>query len=304
MHRFDGTETYLPARLRLAATLAVSLFLFAPLPASAAEGLFWKVSGSAGTAYLLGSLHFGTEAIYPLDSEIQVAFAESDRLAVEIDLQSIDPGQIAGWIIENGAYLDGTTLSDHVSAETWRALQQRLAEYGTPVELVAFQQPWMASLTLTSIALNRGGFREDLGIDRHFIQRAAGRMQIVALESFEEQMALLSELSAVEQEGVLAATLKDLDSGLAVFGKLLEHWRRGDAAALDEQINASLRANALGDALFERLVERRNRRMSLKIAALLEGGGTTFVVVGAGHLVGAGGVPRLLQTQGYRVEKR
>ena len=87
-------------------------------------------------------------------------------------------------------------------------------------------------------------------------------------------------------------------------GMLLETWRRGDAAALDDQINTSLRTDALGDVLFERLIERRNRRMSLKIAALLEGGGTTFVVVGAGHLVGAGGVPRLLQTQGYRVEKR
>jgi uncharacterized protein YbaP (TraB family) len=290
--------------IQLAATLAASLILFAPLPASATEGLFWKVSGSAGTAYLLGSLHFGSEAIYPLDSEIQAAFAGSDRLAVEIDLQSIDPGAVVRWVSENGAYLDGTTLADHVSAETWRALKQRLTEYGMPVELVALQRPWMASLTLTTIALNHGGFRADLGIDRHFIQRAAGRTQIVALESFEEQMALLAELSAVEQEGVLAATLEDLDAGTALFGKLLDAWRRGDAAALDDHINASLRADALGDALFERLIEQRNRRMSLKIAALLEGGGTTFVVVGAGHLVGAGGVPRLLQTRGYRVEKR
>jgi uncharacterized protein YbaP (TraB family) len=42
------------------------------------------------------------------------------------------------------------------------------------------------------------------------------------------------------------------------------------------------------------MITKRNYTMAEKVAALIDGGGTHFVVVGAGHLIGDEGLVRLL----------
>ncbi len=51
------------------------------------------------------------------------------------------------------------------------------------------------------------------------------------------------------------------------------------------------------------LLDERNPNMANKIEALLKTDKKTFVAVGALHLIGAQGVPALLQQRGYEVEK-
>jgi uncharacterized protein YbaP (TraB family) len=270
----------------------------------ASEGPFWKVSGASGTAYLLGSLHFGTEEMYPLSVPVNSAFESADRLVVEIDLGAMDPAAMLQWISTEGAYRDGSTLADHVSAKVWTALRERAQQYGVPLELLAAQRPWLAAFTLTAIALERKGFQERLGIDRHFLSRSSGRIPVVELEGLDYQMELLADLSAQEQERFLEATLRDLDTDSRIFDDIIAAWRRGDAAALDATINAPLKSDSGAKDLYERLIEARNAEMVKKIDALLDAGGTSFVVVGAAHMVGEGGLAQRLQSLGYRVEKR
>jgi uncharacterized protein YbaP (TraB family) len=282
--------------------LPLMLFLGAP-PATASEGPFWKVSGASGTAYLLGSLHFGTAEMYPLSNPVNAAFQSADRLVVEIDIGAVDPAAMLRWISTEGAYADGTTLADHVSPGVWRALRQRAQQYGVPLELLAAQRPWLAAFTLTAIALERRGFEEHLGVDRHFLSRSGGRIPVVELEGFDYQMGLLADLSEEEQERFLEATLRDLDAESSTFDDIVAAWRRGDADALDEEINAAWRSDPEARTLYERLIGIRNAEMAKKIDSLLEFGGTSFVVVGAAHMVGEGGLAQRLASLGYRVEK-
>ncbi|MDH3412555.1 MAG: TraB/GumN family protein [Gammaproteobacteria bacterium] len=293
------------SRSRTASILVVPLLFFlGASPAGASEGPLWKVTGANGTAYLMGSIHFGTQAMYPLSASVNAAFESADRLVVEIDLQAMDPAAMARWISTEGAYRDGTTLADHVSPEVWTTLQRRAEEFSVPVELLAIQRPWLAAFTLTAMALGRRGYREDLGIDRHFLASANGRIPVIELEGFDYQMRLLTSLSADEQEQFLEATLRDLDAGSETFENIISAWKRGDAGALDVEINAAWRADPGGRVLYTRLIEQRNAAMAMKIASLLESGSTSFVVVGAAHLVGEGGLARRLEARGYRVEKR
>lgn len=288
-----------------AAVLALPLLLFIGFPsAMASEGPFWKVSGARGTAYLLGSLHFGTAQMYPLSNPVNAAFESADRLVVEIDIGAMDPAAILRWISTEGAYTDGTTLVDHVSPEVWTALRQRAQQYGMPLELVAVQRPWLAAFTLTAVALERKGFQEGLGVDRHFLSRSNGRIPVVELEGFDYQMALLANLSPEEQERFLEATLRDLDAESSTFDDIIAAWRQGDAGALDEKINAAWRSDPDASDLYVRLIDIRNAEMAKKIDALIESGGTSFVVVGAAHMVGDGGLAQRLESLGYRVEKR
>ena len=55
--------------------------------------------------------------------------------------------------------------------------------------------------------------------------------------------------------------------------------------------------------LYQRLVVDRNRNWLLRIEPLLDRPGTTLVVVGALHLVGAESVVELLKKQGYAVKQ-
>ncbi len=293
------------SRWKKASILVVPLLFFlGAAPAGASEGPLWKVTGANGTAYLMGSIHFGTKAMYPLSASVKAAFESADRLVVEIDLQAMDPAAMSRWINTEGAYRDGTTLADHVSPEIWTTLQRRAEEFSVPVEYLAIQRPWLAAFTLTAMALGRRGYREDLGVDRHFLARANGRIPIVELEGFDYQMGLLTSLSADEQEVFLEATLRDLDSGSETFENIISAWKRGDAGALDAEINAAWRADPGARVLYTSLIDQRNAAMAMKIASLLDSGGTSFVVVGAAHLVGEGGLAHRLEARGYRVEKR
>jgi uncharacterized protein YbaP (TraB family) len=58
-------------------------------------------------------------------------------------------------------------------------------------------------------------------------------------------------------------------------------------------------AREYDDALYN----SRNLGMVDKIIAMLERGPTTFVAVGAGHLLGPTGVVELLQAKGYKLRK-
>lgn len=283
--------------------LLASLMLVASGTA-ATEGPFWRVSGANGTAYLFGSMHFGTDAIYPLDDAVEDAFARADRLAVEVNLATVDMNAIMVWIAEHGALTDGARLSEKVSADTWRLLERRAEDLGVPAEAFAFQRPWLAAFSMTALALSREGFREELGVDRHFLARAEGKKAITALESFEEQVGLLASLPPEVEEYFLKMTLKDLGEGQSAFSRLIQAWKRGDAEAIRMQTE-EMRTGPHGEALFNRLIQQRNENMAGKIQRILEEeGGTTFVVVGAAHLVGRRGVASLLASRGYRVEKR
>lgn len=282
--------------------LAAAALLVSMSPAAATEGPFLKLTGRTGTAYLFGSVHFGTESIYPLSASVEAAFAGADRLAVEVNLRSIDSAGLVGWMAEHGVYNNGSGLNENVSAETWALLERRAGEYGIPVAAFSVQRAWLVAFTMTALALVEQGYREELGIDRHFLNQAAGRKPVIELESVEAQLSILSGLPPAVEEHFLNVTLKDLDRDQGNFMELLQAWRRGDAAAIAVQTER-LREGPYGEILFQRLIEARNVQMARRISALLEAGGTTFVVVGAAHLVGPRGIAALLESRGYRLEK-
>src|SRR5271157_2480757 len=55
------------------------------VPLARASGLLWKATSATTTVFLAGSLHFGSEDMYPLPQEMEGAFQESSVLVVEDD---------------------------------------------------------------------------------------------------------------------------------------------------------------------------------------------------------------------------
>ena len=270
----------------------------------AGRHLLWTVTGPGGSAYLLGVLHFGKPEMYPLPPEMTQAYADSQALVVETDLTALDPTQIARIVAAKALYRDGTTLQQVLTPATWRQLGEVMKKFGSSAQLVERQKPWFVSLSLTSLALKRFGFDENLGIDNHFMKLAYKKKPIIQLETFDQQLDFLNGFSAAEQEEMLKETFQDIEKGSQFLADTLKAWEAGDAPKIDRLLNQEFRETSKTDAhMYRVLITERNAAMVDKLDRLLRRGGKYFVVMGAAHFVGNDGIVELLKAKGYRVQQ-
>ncbi|MEJ2695884.1 MAG: TraB/GumN family protein [Candidatus Sulfobium sp.] len=294
-------------RVKTAVALTV-LFIFALVgshrgpSADEKKHFMWQVRSESGTAYLLGSVHLMKKYIYPLETSIEEAFGESDVLAVEANINSLNPEE-AGEIAEKSLYPPGDSLKKHISGRTYDMVKDEANKTGLPAAIADRQRPWALALTFTSLELMKAGFDPRYGIDRHFLSEAEGRKKIVELESLGYQLDLLAGLSDAEQEMFLIYTLKDVRRLGAATDKMLDAWKSGNGREMASLLSGEGTEDKGLSLFYGRLLYERNRNMAVKIEELLRNGGTCFVVVGAGHLVGKKGIIEILKDRGYRVKQ-
>ena len=272
------------------------LGLLAVLPAFGEELFLWETENEQSKVYLLGSIHMAKPDFYPLPEPIQDAFAESDSLVVEIDLSPEAEAEIGVMALAAGIYGDGRRLSEELSPETLDLFQSYLEERGLPVVMFDSMRPWMAAQAVTIAEMTRLGFDPALGVDRHFMDRArnAGK-SIIPLETPEFQINLLSGFNDELQEMFLLYTLKDMSRTSEMIDSLIKAWNSGDTAAMEEiMLPAEAMEDEFAAPVYEKLFFDRNRNMAEKIRGMMAAGGTYFVVVGAGHMVGEEGLVSLL----------
>jgi len=100
---------------------------------SGKKHLFWKVSDSNSTVYLLGSLHFADSSFYPLDTIIENEFDRAEELAVEIDVtdDSISR-QITLMTEQQGFFHDGRILDSVIPASVSKSLDSLCLAWKLP----------------------------------------------------------------------------------------------------------------------------------------------------------------------------
>lgn len=275
---------------------AVAAAASAPAPAPSASPLLWRAQHGAAVLYLFGSVHVAQPEAYPLDSRIEAAFAASDTLVLEVELDEASRQSAARRMLELASLPAGETLEGQVSPATWQLLQQRVSDPAT-LALLSRLRPWFVGITLTSQELERLGFTSELGLDEHFRRRQVARGRpIVSLESVDSQLGLFSGLDRQQQEDLLRETLEELPRYSELMSGAFVSWRRGDTAELEASLLAPLRER--DPALFAKLFSERNEAMTRRLVELAAEPRTYFVVVGAGHLVGATSVVNLLARRG------
>ena len=269
--------------------------------------LFWRVETERGARlYLLGSLHLGPPGGWVYPPGIERAFAESTALAVEVD-----PAEAAGdamrmLIARYGMLRPGARLQDRISPETWDALGRHAARANLSLVDLDRLQPWFVGNLLLIDSSRRLGLTPNGSVDLGFVVRA-GERSVMPLESAEYQLALLAGMSPELQELALSDTVKryaDIDDYLQA---LVDTWRTGDVAGLEDIYFAARDKNERFEEFFEILIDRRNYEMAERLRVLLDAeqhrGEAVFVVVGAGHMLGPEGIPALLSSWGYQVTR-
>ncbi len=269
--------------------------------AAGQTGFIWKVRSKTATVYLLGTVHLAKPGIYPLAKTVEDCFAKADTLAVEANLTEVDKGRLQQLITATATYGADDTLEKHISDATYELVKGELEGNGLPIEEFNKIKPWFLALTLTTLELGKLGYDPNYGLDRYFTEKAQGKKRIVELESFDYQINLLNSFSDWEQDLFLLYTVRELATLKKEADAMLATWKAGDASGMEAIISRELVEHPELATIYEKLFYARNRAMAGKIERFLQSKGTTFVAVGAGHLVGPQGLVELLRGKGYSV---
>ena len=292
--------------MRHRALAAIVLFVFVTTPAFAQKTgnqFMWKVEGPNGaTAYLLGSLHVLTPDFYPLSAAINKAFNESKTLVEEVDIDEMSDPMMMMAALSKAMLTDGRTLDQVIAPELFAEVKTRAEKAGLPMMALQRMKPWLVAITLMAPTLQAAGFKPELGIDRHFFDRAKDSgMKRQALETMAFQLDQFDTLPAKLQEEMLKSTLEDLDTEVSGVKDMAQAWTFGNVAAIEK-----LTLTSLQDApeLYQRLLVDRNRNWIPHVEACIKNNSGCFIVVGAAHLVGPDGLPTLLSKKGYKVTQQ
>lgn len=288
-------------RQRLVTAIAL-LCVCTSLSGQTGKSFMWKVEGEGGVAYVLGSLHVLTPEWYPLNATINQAFTESKVLIEEVNIdEASDPALMMSALMK-AMLADGKTLDQVVAPKVYAEVKRRVEKSGLPMMAIQRMKPWLVAITLMAPTLQAAGFKPELGVDRHFYDRAvASGMKRQALETMAYQLDRFDQMSPKLQEDLLKSTMEDLDREVESVKEMAQAWGFGNVAEMEKMTLAGMKETP---ELYTRLLVERNNNWIPHVENCLKQKSGCFIVVGAAHLVGPDGLPALLEKKGYRVTQQ
>jgi uncharacterized protein YbaP (TraB family) len=288
-------------KLSFSACILACLALMLPCSVVARPGL-WAVKDADTTIYLFGTVH-----LLPQDTDwrfpaLENALDSSQKLYIELtdDNQATMTALVLHYGMDVGQPLSGKlTHSENV------ALGKAAEAAGIPGGGTALQpmRPWLAALTLSVAPLMKAGLDPANGVDKLLKaqEEKAGR-PVLGMETSEQQIRFLADMTPAMELAFLRSTLKDIDKGTIELKQIIEAWKDGDVATIGRLEDEEMRRSE--PQLYETLLVDRNKAWAGKIAAMLQQPGTIFIAVGAAHLAGPDSVQSQLQQLGFTVERQ
>lgn len=286
----------------------------------------WKIQGERNTVYLLGSVHMLPESAHPFPKAFDDAYTQAEHVVFEVDMgqDALTSGMMG--MLMKAMIMDGRTIKDLISEETWQLLEPRLDDIaeslmamsgevgggmGLPMagnadvlkEGLMRMKPWFLGMLLqVGEAQGDGGYRPDLGVDMHYTVRAnEDGKDISGLETMQEQIGFFEELTGEAGEEFLRSSLEATSPGAEDLDEIVTAWKNGDIKTLDRLVNGSM---AESPEVYNLLIVERNKNWVPQIEKFLKDSENYLVVVGAGHLVGDKSVVKMLRDKGYKVDRQ
>ncbi len=264
-----------------------------------AQSSVWKVTRGTSTLYLGGTCHVLRAADLPLPREFDQAFAASSALYFETDVGRLQSPETQQLVLAEGMFMDGRTLDKVLTPAAWSAVKAHGARAGLPVEQLVMMKPWLLTVMMTVLELQKLGVTME-GVDlRYFKQAAAAGKKTGELETFERHLQFLTQMGAGHESEMVTRSIEDLSELPTLLHQLLAAWKAGDDAKIDELMLKDMRAKH--PAIYRELIVSRNVAWLPKIEELAKSPEVEFVLVGVGHMSGKDGLITRLRAKGYTV---
>lgn len=265
------------------------------LAASAPD--FWLAERGSQKLWLLGSIHVGSEEMYPLSPVIMQSWEHAENLIIETDLSNTAENNQT--LLNYAMLPSDSTLIRQLNEPLYRKTMDVASQYQLKEPLLAHFRPWFIAITLQQQAIQLAGYQSDLGIDQYFIKQAKSRqLPVTWLETPEQQLAYLAGLGDVEDD-FLDATLQQISKVHEELPELIKAWGKGDREKIQTLLDDESTSPELQHYLKQYLLKERNQRWIPKIMS--QPSTNNFIVVGAMHLYGRDGLLKLLESNGYRL---
>jgi uncharacterized protein YbaP (TraB family) len=277
----------------------LALSLLGSLTAHAGSPV-WAIHGDHNTVYLAGSVHLLKANDSKLPPAFDRAYSGSKAIVMELAIDKVDPMQTATWMMEHGMLKEGTTLRSILGEDRYRRVSAEAERLGVPTEVADMLQPWALGLQLIELQYVQLGFDPQQGVEQQLQHRAqADGKPISGLETMDEQLGVLQGMSYPDQARFLDMIVTEMHDVEGETQSVVTAWRSGDSAKLAALLSDEYKSFP---ALYRLLVTERNKHWIPQIEKLLHGNQDYFVVVGALHLVGDGGLLELMRRDGFKPE--
>ncbi|MDF2235524.1 TraB/GumN family protein [Albimonas sp. CAU 1670] len=274
------------------------------------DGVFWRVTRpGAAESWLMGSFHIPHPLIDPAPPKAMAALDRARVMLMEMSPEELARfGPMAAADPTLVANVDHPPLDQAMSAEDFAAVAEAMQALGAPPERTAFMRPWIVSLTLATppcaMAALAAGAEP---MDTRIAARAAARgLEVKGMETWEDLLPMLQADEWSEQAlRSLANAARDAAEGRDMQTTSARLYAQERVWPLWTWSEWRARQDGLEEAMAEarvELFEKRNLRFVEAAAPELERGGA-FVLVGALHLGGEGGMIELLRARGFTVER-
>jgi len=258
------------------------------------NSLLWKISGNGleKPSYLYGTIHMTCN--YKLSDKMARAFAETDQIALEIDM---DDPTLQAKMMKSMMMQDGKTIKSILSEEDYTTLAAFFKEnVGMNLEMLNAMKPFAVTAMLISkmVPCTTPGSYE-----AEFMKIAKEQKEEVeGLETVESQMAIFDSIPYKDQLDDLVKMAKEgLDESKAEFEKLTALYDKEDINGLMKIMTES---EGMTGKFKEELLDNRNQNW-IPVIAEKSKEKATFYGVGAMHLAGEQGVIKLLRKAGFTV---
>ncbi len=258
----------------------------------------WQVADADTTIYLFGTIHALPKDLIWLEGPVATALDASDELVTEIP--EPDQAKMMELVLRRAVMPKGQSLRTILSAQEYQGYEAAMRKVGIPAAAFDRFKPWYIALTLTTLPLLRDGYAVENGVEQQLTARAKALGQPHrALDTIEFQIAMFDDLPMELQRQFLVEAISGQADLRKQLDQLVAEWGAGHATRLGELMSDGGDDPRARAAIFT----DRNRSWVRWINQRLDRPGSSFMAVGAGHLVGDDSVLDLLAKQGLQVTR-
>lgn len=268
---------------------------------SHADSSVWKVQKGDSVLYIGGTIHILRPSDFPLPAEFQKAYSSSDILVFETDIGKMNDLSVQQKLMSQAVYADGSTIEQHLSAATYRLLNEYCASNGIPLEQLKRFKPSLIAVMVDTIELAKLGVVQE-GVDMFFYKSAArDKKTIEGLETVDEQISYILNMGKGKEDEFITYSINDIKSTQENYETMVDSWKKGDVDKLNNLIIGEIKSEM--PELYKNVIADRNNNWLPVIENYFDNQKTEFVLVGMAHLVGPDGIIEALINRGYKVEK-
>ena len=266
-----------------------------PLPKS----LLWEISKAfnPSKSYLYGTIHVQDQRVFDFADSVMICYNNCQQYAGEIVIDNIDAKTLAPQMLLS----KGQSLKSLIGKKYFKKIKIHLRQHrmGIYTLVINKMKPFvvMAILSENDLPKDKAQVLDD------YLQKLAKKnhMNVVGLETIEEQMGAVNKIPLDKQVALLKLSIDSLKNSASTkdngYEEMLKIYLDQDI----EQLQAFAEDNdELSTEFVDHVLLERNIRMADRIIDLIKIQ-PTFIGVGAAQLGGKQGIIALLKSSGYTV---